>query len=73
MRARQIFPFTMICIAVCWITFADAQMPQQKSPARIYNTAKQKLKEGKQFFGATVLSPDPNMYCAMANAGYDFL
>jgi 2-keto-3-deoxy-L-rhamnonate aldolase RhmA len=48
-------------------------MPQQKSPARIYNTAKQKLKEGKQIFGATVLSPDPNVYCAMANAGYDFL
>ena len=73
MRARQIVPFTMICIAVCWITFANAQMPQQKSPARIYNTAKQKLKEGKQIFGATVLSPDPNVYCAMANAGYDFL
>src|SRR3979490_3431432 len=73
MRARQIVPFTMICIAICWITFANAQMPQQKSPARIYNTAKQKLKEGKQIFGATVLSPDPNMYCAMANAGYDFL
>src|SRR3979490_3514935 len=73
MRARQIVPFTMICIAICWITFANAQMPQQKSPARIYNTAKQKLKEGKQIFGATVLSPDPNVYCAMANAGYDFL
>ena len=73
MRARQIVPFTMICIAMCWIAFANAQMPQQKSPARIYNTAKQKLKEGKQIFGATVLSPDPNMYCAMANAGYDFL
>src|SRR6267143_1591826 len=73
MRARQIVPFTMICIAICWITFANAQTPQQKSPARIYNTAKQKLKEGKQIFGATVLSPDPNMYCAMANAGYDFL
>jgi 2-keto-3-deoxy-L-rhamnonate aldolase RhmA len=73
MRARQIVPFTMICIAICWITFANAQMSQQKSPARIYNTAKQKLKDGKQIFGATVLSPDPNMYCAMANAGYDFL
>jgi len=73
MRTRQIVPFTLICIAVCWITFANAQTSQQKSPARIYNTAKQKLKEGKQIFGATVLSPDPNMYCAMANAGYDFL
>src|SRR3981081_2139856 len=73
MRARQIVPFTMICIASCWITFANAQMPQQKSPARIYNTAKQKLKEGKQILGSTVCSPDPNVYCAMANAGYDFI
>src|SRR5712671_2832291 len=73
MRAKQVVLFIVVCIAVCWIAFANAQMPQQKSPARIYNTAKQKLKEGKQIFGATVLSPDPNMYCAMANAGYDFL
>jgi len=28
---------------------------------------------GKQIVGATVFSPDPNIYCAMANAGYDFL
>ena len=40
---------------------------------RMYNTAKQKLAAGKQIVGATVASPDPNIYCAMANAGYDFL
>src|SRR4029077_8575043 len=38
-----------------------------------YNTAKQKLMDGKQIVGGTVYSPDPNMYCAMANAGFDFL
>ncbi len=43
----------------------------QSSP-KIYNTAKQKLAAGKQITGATVYSPDPNMYCAMANSGYDF-
>jgi 2-keto-3-deoxy-L-rhamnonate aldolase RhmA len=48
-------------------------VPRQKAPARLYNTAKQKLMEGKQIVGATVFSPDPNIYCAMANAGYDFL
>jgi len=42
-------------------------------PAKLYNTTKQKLMEGKQITGATVFSPDPNIYCAMANAGYDFL
>ena len=39
----------------------------------IYNTAKQKLAAGKQIIGGTVYSPDPNIYCAMANSGYDFL
>ena len=46
---------------------------QQSRPTKIYNTAKLKLKEGKQLFGATVISPDPNIYSAMANSGYDFL
>lgn len=31
------------------------------SPSRLYNTAKQKLLEGKQIFGVTVSSPDPNI------------
>jgi 2-keto-3-deoxy-L-rhamnonate aldolase RhmA len=73
MRARHLVSFTLICIAFCWITLGEAQMPLQKTPARLYNTAKQKLKDGKQIVGATVFSPDPNMYCAMANAGYDFM
>src|SRR5881275_632583 len=48
-------------------------LQQQKAPARIFNTAKQKLREGKMVVGATVFSPDPNIYCAVANAGYDYL
>src|SRR5437762_10550018 len=48
-------------------------LQQQKAPARIFNTAKQKLHEGKMLVGATVFSPDPNIYCATANAGYDYL
>ena len=44
----------------------------QKAPARIFNTAKQKVREGKMLVGATVFSPDPNIYCAVANAGYDY-
>src|SRR4030095_7165543 len=39
----------------------------------LYNTVKQKLLDGRQVVGGTVLSPDPNIYCAMANAGFDFL
>src|ERR1700704_5798611 len=73
MRKSKFVLLALICAAVCWITLAKAQTIQPKTPVRLYNTAKQKLKEGKQLFGATVLSPDANMYCAMANAGYDFL
>jgi 2-keto-3-deoxy-L-rhamnonate aldolase RhmA len=73
MRAKHLISFTVICMAFCWIAIGKAQMPQQKAPAPLYNTAKQKLKEGKPIVGATIFSPDPNMYCAMANAGYDFL
>jgi 4-hydroxy-2-oxoheptanedioate aldolase len=51
----------------------SAQQPQNASGVKIYNTAKQKLAAGKQLVGATVLSPDPNIYCAVANAGYDFV
>jgi 2-keto-3-deoxy-L-rhamnonate aldolase RhmA len=75
MKTKQLAAFTVICLflSFCWMTLGKAQTSQQKTSARIYNTAKQKLKEGQQIFGATVYSPDPNMYCAMADAGYDFL
>ena len=73
MRKSKFVLLALICAAVCWMTLAKAQTIQPKTPVRLYNTAKQKLKEGKPLFGATVLSPDANMYCAMANAGYDFL
>ena len=45
---------------------------KQGGASRMYNTAKQKLLEGKQIVGVTIFSPDPNIYCAAANAGYDF-
>ena len=61
-----------ICPALHWNAEAEAQAQQQKAPSRMYNTAKQKLREGKILVGATVLSPDPNIYCAVANSGYDY-
>jgi 2-keto-3-deoxy-L-rhamnonate aldolase RhmA len=59
-RNRLLFLFT----AVSSVLFA--QQP------KIYNTAKLKMMQGKQLIGGTVSSPDPNIYCAMANAGFDF-
>jgi 2-keto-3-deoxy-L-rhamnonate aldolase RhmA len=38
-----------------------------------FNTVKTKLAEGRQVVGGTVSSPDVNVYCAMAGAGFDFL
>ncbi len=55
---------------ICTLTLAAVAYAQQ-SP-RIFNTVKTKLKEGKQVVGGTVSSYDPEIYCAMANAGFDF-
>ena len=46
--------------------------PAQQRQSKIYNTTNLKLMEGKPLVGGTVSSPDPNMYCAMANAGFDY-
>ncbi len=50
--------------------------PAAKAPAnaKIWNPVKQKLIEGGKVTGGTVFSAtDPETYCAMANAGYDFI
>jgi 2-keto-3-deoxy-L-rhamnonate aldolase RhmA len=48
-------------------------MVEAQQAPKIYNTAKQKLIDGKQVVGATIFSPDPSIFCATANAGFDFL
>jgi 2-keto-3-deoxy-L-rhamnonate aldolase RhmA len=60
----------MLCLTVALV--AQAQQRPAAAPVKLYNTAKAKLLSGKQIFGVTANSPDPNIYCAMANAGYDF-
>jgi 2-keto-3-deoxy-L-rhamnonate aldolase RhmA len=52
------------------LTFASAVEAQQ---TRIYNTVKTKLAAGKQVVGGTVTTSDPDIYCAVANSGFDFL
>jgi 2-keto-3-deoxy-L-rhamnonate aldolase RhmA len=61
-----------LCLAM--ISMAQPQQDWRKAagPVRTYNTAKKKLMEGKQIVGVTIFSPDPNVYCAAANAGFDF-
>src|SRR4051812_39214117 len=58
--------------AALMLLFLTAPPVEAQSP-RIFNTVKQKLAAGKQVVGGTVSIPDPDTYCAMANAGFDFL
>jgi 2-keto-3-deoxy-L-rhamnonate aldolase RhmA len=73
MRLKETILIASVGLALSGIAPRKDAAAPQKTPAPLYNTAKQKLREGQQIVGATVLSPDPNIYCAMANAGYDFL
>ncbi len=66
MARRATLAGAVVLIATC----LSAQA--QQAPMKLYNTAKQKLLDGKQIVGGTVYSPDPNIYYAMANAGFDF-
>ena len=64
MTLRRVLSLALLCAA------AYAQQAPASGP-RIYNTVKQKLAEGKQVVCATVSSPEPEAYCAIANAGFD--
>ena len=50
---------------------AAAPAGARPTPA-LYNTVKQKLRDGRQVVGATVLIGNPDTYCAVANSGFDF-
>lgn len=64
----------LVCASLCAVmTLARAQEKSATGSGALYNTARQKLIDGKPIVGGTVYSPDPNIYCAMANAGFDFL
>lgn len=67
MTARRIAP---ILITVCCLALGASAQAQQ---GRTYNTVKTKLAAGEQVVGGTISTSDPNVYCSMANAGFDFL
>ena len=69
MTSRRLVLSVTVCAILCLLATSVAQAQH----VRMYNTAKQKLMAGKQIVGGTVQSSDPNIYCAMANAGWDFL
>ncbi len=67
MRATRIVLSVATCAMVVLSAVSNAEAQ------RMYNTAKQKVMSGQQIVGGTVDTPDPQIYCAMANAGFDFI
>lgn len=47
-------------------------VPVQAQDVEIFNPVLEKLRRGEPVVGGTVDTPDPDVYCAVANAGFDF-
>ena len=78
MRRNPILTLTLGAAIATTATYAALSAQQAPAPAgarsapALYNTVKQKLRDGKQVVGGTVLIGNPDSYCAMANSGWDF-
>ena len=70
MKRTNAFVFAAVA-ALAFAGIAEAQ--RGGDAADMFNTVKTKLANGQQVVGGTVSTPDPDIYCAMANAGFDFL
>ncbi len=65
--------FLSLLCAVSVTTAVTLPQPTDAQETRIFNTVKQKLAEGGRVVGGTVATADPDIYCAMANSGFDFI
>ncbi|MCP5144882.1 MAG: hypothetical protein H6978_08670 [Gammaproteobacteria bacterium] len=65
----------LMCRALLCALFVSGlcNISAQAADSNIFNTVKQKLAAGKQVVGGTVTTADIDIYCAMANSGFDFL
>ena len=62
----------LICALFATMAFGLPRLAaSQQTP--VFNTVKQKLAEGRQVVGATVATADADIYCAVANSGFDFI
>src|SRR5690606_31595543 len=68
---RSVAAMLSVCAAALALTCGSAA--QAADAGAMYNTVKQKLARGEQVVGGTVGTADIDVYCAMANAGFDFL
>ncbi len=62
---------TLLALTLTWAAVSAAPGAAQ-SQVRIFNTVKEKLARGEQVVGGTIDTADPDIYCAVANAGFDF-
>ena len=62
--------FSALVLTTAWLHAWSSATAQE---VRFYNTVKSKLITGQQVVGGTVDTADPEIYCAMANAGFDFI
>jgi 2-keto-3-deoxy-L-rhamnonate aldolase RhmA len=73
MRRHRFLLATTLLVAIATGITVTAQQAATAKPEALYNTVKQKLRDGKQVVGGTVINPDPDIYCTMASSGFDFL
>jgi hypothetical protein len=71
MRSLSIFAFSFLAVGLSGAT-AHAQQQGQVAKPKLYNTAKQKLLEGKQVFSFTQSRMDIAGYCESAKH-YDYV
>jgi len=63
----------LLLCALCIAGMLSVSHPVVAQDTRIFNTVKLKLAAGESVVGGTVATADPEIYCAMANSGFDFL
>ena len=62
-----------VCCALFAATVIGVPRIAESQRTPLFNTVKQKLAEGRQVVGATVATADADIYCAVANSGFDFI
>lgn len=66
-------PIVAMCGAVALVFSCGSVVQAAEASSAMFNTVKEKLARGEQVVGGTVSTSDLNVYCAMANSGFDFL
>jgi 4-hydroxy-2-oxoheptanedioate aldolase len=70
MKRRSVF--SLLAVLLSGIVAVAQQQPPGAARTKLYNTAKQKLLDGKQIFSYTISRFDPELYCQAA-PHYDFI